>query len=269
MASTETSFELVVRHHLQAVKEARVHNLYLLLLHIAIPHSTVHVTLSQLAQRAGISITTVKRYLKTIAEQKPWLSFRPAGRAGIAIYYRPDRTKPQKRTKKSPSSSLKSPSSFYKKDSINDAERHQHPHNPQKTTPPTPKTKLPRARIWSPQEWERRHWMKLWRRKSYTDPSMKWAARNGANLVRIIGHFTWHARVEFSTVKAAVKRWWHEFLYAGKALPARGKALFQCLFVRLNAWISKLSIKNVKKARPLPHPLPQALHKILPQPAGA
>jgi hypothetical protein len=87
--------------------------------------------------------------------------------------------------------------------------------------------------------------MKLWRRKSYTDPSLKWAARNGADLVRIIGHFTWHAQVAFSTVKTAVKRWWHEFLYAGKALPARGKALFQCLFVRLNAWISKLSIKNV------------------------
>jgi hypothetical protein len=105
MASTETSFALVVRQHLQAVKEARVHNLYLLLLQLAIPHSTVHVTLSQLAQKTGISITTVKRYLKAIAEQKPWLSFRPAGRAGIAIYYRPDQTKPQKRTKKSPTSS--------------------------------------------------------------------------------------------------------------------------------------------------------------------
>jgi hypothetical protein len=269
MASTETSFELVVRHHLQAVKEARVHNLYLLLLQIAIPHSTVHVTLGELAQKTGISITTVKRYLKAIAEQKPWLSFRPAGRAGIAIYYRPDRTKPQKRTKKSPSSSLKSSSSLYIKDSINDAERHQHPHNPRKITPPTPKTKLPRARIWSPQEWERRHWMKVWRRKSYTDPSLKWAARNGADLVRIIGHFTWHARVEFSTIKTAVKRWWQEFLYAGKALPARGKALFQCLFVRLNAWISKLSIKNVKNARPPSHPAPQPAQYTAASPVGA
>jgi hypothetical protein len=269
MACAETSFEMVVRHQLQAVKEARVHNLYLLLLQLAIPHSTVHVTLGELSQKAGISITTVKRYLRSIAEQKPWLSFRPAGRAGIAIYYRPDRTKPQKRTKKSPSSSLKSSSSFSKKDSINDAERHQHPHNPRKITPPTPKTKLPRARIWSPQEWERRHWMKLWRRKSYTDPSLKWAARNGVSLVRIIGHFTWHAKVAFSTIKTAVKRWWQEFLYAGKALPARGKALFQCLFVRLNAWISKLSIKNVKNARPPSHPAPQPAQYTAASPVGA
>jgi hypothetical protein len=240
---------MVVRHHLTAWKEARVHNLYLLLLQLAIPHSTVHVTLGELSRRAGISITTVKRYLKTIAEQKPWLSFRPAGRAGIAIYYRPDQTKPRKQTKKRPSSSLESSSSLYRKDSINDAERHKSTPNPRKITPPTPKTKLPRGKIWSPQEWERRHWMKLWRRKSYTDPSLKWAIKNGADLVRIIGHFTWHAKVEFSTIKAAVKRWWQELLYAGKALPAGGKALFQCLFVRLKAWIHKLSIKNVNEAK--------------------
>jgi hypothetical protein len=111
--------------------------------------------------------------------------------------------------------------------------------------------------------------MKLWRKKSYKDPSLKWAARNGADLVRIIGHFTWHAKVAFSTIKAAVTRWWQELLYAGKALPAGGKALFQCLFVRLNAWIHKLTIKNVKKARPLPHALPQAPQQNIPQLTGA
>jgi hypothetical protein len=268
MASTETSFELVVRHHLQAVKEARVHNLYLLLLQLAIPHSTVHVTLGELAQKTGISITTVKRYLKAIAEQKPWLSFRPAGRAGIAIYYRPDRTKPQKRTKKSPSSSLKSSSSFSKKDSINDAERHKST-QPQEDHPSHTQDQAPQSQdlvspgVGAPPLDEGVAPQVLHR------PLSQMGRTQRRDLVRIIGHFTWHAKVEFSTIKTAVKRWWQEFLYAGKALPARGKALFQCLFVRLNAWISKLSIKNVKNARPLSHPAPQPAQYTTASPVGA
>jgi hypothetical protein len=269
MASTETSFELVVRHHLQAVKEARVHNLYLLLLQLAIPHSTVHVTLSELSRRAGISITTVKRYLRSIAEQKPWLSFRPAGRAGIAIFYRPEQTKPRKRIKKSRPPSP--PNKVYNKNPINDPKGHadkcMHTHPRQTSTPR--KTRLPQGTITTRQAWERRHWMKLWRRKSYTDPSLKWAARNGVDLVRIIGHFTWHAKVAFSTIKTAVKRWWQEFLYAGKALPARGKALFQCLFVRLNAWICKLTKKNFFEPRPPSHPAPQPAQHTAASPVGA
>jgi hypothetical protein len=268
MASTETSFELVVRHHLQAAKEARVHQLYLRLLQKAIPHQTTYTTLSNLAREVRISIPTIKRYLRLIAAAKPWLSFRPAGRAGIAIFYRPEQTKPRKRIKKSRPPSP--PNKVYNKNPINDPKGHTDkcmPTHPKKTSTPR-KTRLPRGTITTRQAWERRHWMKLWRRKSYKDPSLKWAARNGVDLVRIIGHFTWHAKVEFSTVKTAVTRWWHEFLYAGKALPARGKALFQCLFVRLNAWIHKLTKKNLNKARPPSHLLPQAPQKNIPQPAS-
>jgi len=256
MATTETSLELVVRHHLQAVKEARVHELYLLLLQKAIPHQTTYVTLSSLSREVQLSITTVKRYLRLLEAQKPWLSFRPAGRRGIAIFYRPEQTKPRKKTRKfSPPTP---PNKVLYKRPINDPEGYadKRMHNPPHNTSSQRHPHLPKG-------------TKRWRHKSYKDPSMKWAARSGVDLVRIIGHFTWHAQVEFSTVRKAVAKWWDEFLFAGKALPARGKALFQCLFVRLNAWIHKLSIKNVNKARPLYHPTPQAPQWSAASPLGA
>ena len=247
----------------------RVHRLYVAILNIAQPGTTVFITRKTLSVRTGIPLSTLDLYLRKIQAAKPWLRFRHAGCRGIGIFYRPDARKPTKLPKntKPPTPPLKDNTKNPINDPKGDADKCMHP--PPTTTTHRP-LKLPRrAKIMTRSEWERRTWMKLWRRKSYKDPSMKWAKRSGVDLVRIIGHFTWHAKVEFSTIKTAIKRWWNEFLYAGLPLPARGKALFQCLFVRLNAWIHKLTIKNVKKARPSPHPdLPTPQPAIQPTPAA-
>lgn len=86
--------------------------------------------------------------------------------------------------------------------------------------------------------------MAHWRRKSYSDPSMRWAKRSGADIVRIIGTIVWSAKLTIDQVRLAVKRFWNEFLYAEKPLPAGGKALFQCLFVR--AVLAVLSVCNAQ-----------------------
>lgn len=201
---------------------ARVHLLYVWILQHTTPHQQTAFKIAQLAQAIGASERTVRNYLATVKATKPWLRIQPAGRAGIYVFWAPEAALVKKSATHFP------PRTPYKyKRPINDPKGDRTAKNPTPTD-----------------TWMRRRIMAHWRRKSYSDPSMKWASRNGADLVRIIGTIVWRAKLTIDQVRLAVKRFWNEFLYAEKPLPAGGKALFQCLYMR--AFCAVLSVCSAK-----------------------
>lgn len=209
------------------------HLLYLYILSRAQPHDTVYITIREMSRTTRIPSWRITYLIKVLQKTKPWLKWRMAGPKGWAIFYRPEEGYRSKR--QSPSTP---PSKRKDLRPSSDPEGSQNTLPPQdpsplnKGHPSPPKAKI-KGKIMTTSEWEKRSWMKKWRKKAYKDPSLKWAIARGVDVIRLVGHFVWHSGLALERVAKAVRTWFYRWTSGYEPLPEGGKPLFQCLFVRL------------------------------------
>ena len=216
----------------------RAHLLYIWLLQRLVPHKTEHFKVKELAGQLGLQPYQVTQAISILRRTKPWLKFIPAGPRGWGVFWAPEEG--YRKIQKSPprTSSIRKdlrPSSDPSGD---------HSDTPQggkvenSTSPPTHKTVSLRGKIMTRSEWEKRSWMKKWRRKSYKDPTLKWLALQNVDIVRIVGHFVWHSKRALALIAKKISAWLYWFASGDIPIPFGPHALTQFIFATLNAFIS-------------------------------
>lgn len=216
-----------------ASPSALAHLLYLYIIRCVKPHDTVYITIREMSRKTRIPPWRITYLIKILQKTKPWLQWRMAGPKGWAIFYNPQ--VPYRSERRSPSTP---PSKRKDLRPSSDPEGSQNTVPPQDPQPPNPGHSSPtqakiKGKIMTTSEWEKRSWMKKWRKKAYKDPSLKWAIARGVDVIRLVGHFVWHSGLALERVAKAVRTWFYRWTSGYEPLPEGGKPLFQCLFVRL------------------------------------